>query len=452
MSVIRRPPSRHTGDDESGQALVLAVFSMIAILALASFTVDVGYMMHTKRRLQASADAAAIAGAQLLPASSAVSTAIAYSSVSGQKNAYAKLPGVTMAAGYPLVRCLTSTGLPCAAPANGNALVVRQQVNLPLFFARIIGMSSVNITATATASMRGGAPRPLDLMLVVDTSRSMEDECSAAVSGVTDPSRLDCVLAGVRLLLGTLWPCPAHLVTCGAATNGHVALPLDEVGLMIFPGLKATGPQSVPVSREYDCSNNVNSNNIAAYNASPVYQIVPLSSDFRVSTTATSLNGAVSNLVKAVAWNNGNNCTSSRYGLESPGGVGTFYAHALTAAQAALVASSRTNVERAIILLSDGDAQGATGAPANPCRTAITAAAAAKNANPPTVIYSIAYGASNGGCGNDSPRISSRETMRQIASDTSRFYDQPSAGSLIQIFQRIANDLTKARLLPDDVM
>lgn len=448
MSVIPKSPFRRAAGDDSGQALVLAAFSMVAMMALASFTIDVGYVMHTKRRLQASADAAAIAGAQMLPATTAVSMAVAYSSLSGQKNAYATLPGVTMAAGYPLVRCLTSTGLPCAAPSNGNALVVRQQVNLPLFFGRVIGMSSVNITATATAGMRGGSPRPLDLMLVVDTSASMNSGCTAAVSGVTNPSRLDCVLAGVRLLLGTLWPCPSRLVTCGSATNGHVAEPLDEVGLMIFPGLKS----AVPLSREYDCSNNVTSSNIAAYNASPRYQIVPLSSDFRVSTTAALLNGAVSNLVKAAAWNQGNTCSSSAYGLESPGGVGTFYADALTAAQAALAASTRTNVERAIVLLSDGDATGATGAPANPCRAAITAATAAKSADPPTTIYSIAYGASNGGCNNDSPSISSRNTMRLIATDASRFYDQPSAGSLIQIFQRIAFDLTTARLLPDNVM
>jgi len=50
--------------DEDGQTIVLVVIAMVALLALAAFAIDVGYVYYAHRSLQASADAAALAGAQ----------------------------------------------------------------------------------------------------------------------------------------------------------------------------------------------------------------------------------------------------------------------------------------------------------------------------------------------------------------------------------------------------
>ncbi len=147
-----------------------------------------------------------------------------------------------------------------------------------------------------------------------------------------------------------MWPCPPSEPTCGAVVNGNVAKPLDKIGLMIFPGLAQTSS----VQKEIDCSNNLTSGDIANYAASPIYTIVPLSSDYRASTTA-GLNGAGSNLVQAVDWGHGNSCGSNRYGVESPGGVGTYFADVITQAQSQLIATGRPDVQNAIILLSDGD-------------------------------------------------------------------------------------------------
>ena len=160
------------------------------------------------------------------------------------------------------------------------------------------------------------------------------------------------------------------------------------------------------------------------------------------------MNGAASNLVKAVAWNSGNSCASSAYGVESPGGVGTYFADVITKAQASLVANARTDVQRAIIILSDGDSNYAS--VNDPCAKAVTAAAAAKAAG--TWIYSIAYGASTSisdSCTLDSPKTSAYKTMQGIASDSSKFFDQPSAGDLTEIFENILIDLTNPRLVSD---
>ena len=59
MSFVRR--------DERGQAIVLMTLSLVVIMGMAALVVDVGSWFHTKRRLQGTADAAALAGAQLLP-------------------------------------------------------------------------------------------------------------------------------------------------------------------------------------------------------------------------------------------------------------------------------------------------------------------------------------------------------------------------------------------------
>ena len=428
--------------DDSGHILVMAAIGLVALIGLGGFVIDIGRVMYAQRQLQASADAAALAGAQVLPASTAVSVANTYSSLSGQKNARANVPGVTMASGYPQLKCLTSTGLPCDPPTNANAIVVKQQVVVPMLLAQVVGFTSMTVTATATASMKGGIPHPLNVIVILDTTASMNSSCSSAVTGVSSPTKLDCALAGVRALLGQMWPCDQSLSNCGSVTSGNVANPIDKIGLMVFPGLKA----STALSQEYDCSNNITASEIAAYNASPQYQIVPLSSDYRTSDTS-ALNGSASNLVKAVDWADGNTCGSSVYGVESPGGMGTYYAGAITAAQATLTSNARAGVQNVMILLSDGDASAATGG-TNQCHGAITAAGTAKTAG--TWVYSIAYGAStSGGCSTDSPSITPYSTMQQIASDPAKFFNQPSGADLATIFRKIAYSLMTTRLLDD---
>ena len=75
---------------------------------------------------------------------------------------------------------------------------------------------------------------------------------------------------------------------------------------------------------------------------SPVYQIVPLSSDFRTSDTASALN-TNANIVK---------CTNA---LTAAGGFATFYSDAITAARTALTANAGPGATNVIVLLTDGD-------------------------------------------------------------------------------------------------
>ena len=61
-SFVRRA---HQG--RHGQALIIVAFSLVMLLGFTGFVIDVGHLYYAHRELQASADAAAMAGAQALP-------------------------------------------------------------------------------------------------------------------------------------------------------------------------------------------------------------------------------------------------------------------------------------------------------------------------------------------------------------------------------------------------
>ena len=145
--------------DRSSVVAILAALSMVSIVG---FTGDVGNVYYAQAKLQAAADAAALAGA----------TATSYSAVSGKKNASTNLTG-TMASGYPVLKCLTSTGISCTGPDSANAIQVKQQATVPLYFGGVLGLKAWQISATATAGARGGAIQSADVMLVIDTTASM---------------------------------------------------------------------------------------------------------------------------------------------------------------------------------------------------------------------------------------------------------------------------------------
>src|SRR5580658_6963228 len=97
--------------NRSGAVAVLIGVLIVVLAAFSALVVDLGYLFYAQRSLQASTDSAALAGAQDIngPSRTAIATAIAYSAVVGGRNANPNLT-VTMASGYPQLKCLTSTG------------------------------------------------------------------------------------------------------------------------------------------------------------------------------------------------------------------------------------------------------------------------------------------------------------------------------------------------------
>jgi uncharacterized membrane protein len=105
---------------ESGAALILIATGIFALVGFGALSVDVGYLFAAQNALQASADAAAMAGARDIGVGAApVATATSYSSVTASpanKNDDPSLT-VTWASGYPLSKCFSNiVRAHCSAP------------------------------------------------------------------------------------------------------------------------------------------------------------------------------------------------------------------------------------------------------------------------------------------------------------------------------------------------
>jgi len=425
---------------ERGSVSIFAAVSALAFIGFGAITVDVGYVIHAQRVLQSSADSAALAGAMSLAngnnATQAATDAGTYSGGSGKKNANAYL---SVTATPQTVNCTGTVGTTCSNDTSSpNGIKVTETANVPLYFARIFGATTVPIGVTSYALGSGGKSQQLDVMVILDTTASMNTaDTSCSIAGAT---RLDCAFAGFRTLL----------------TGFHA--PDQEVGLMVFPGLTSAANAAL----EYDCSSTTPASSaIAMYNASPVYLVTDLSSDY--NTTGT-LNTS-SNLVKA-ARGGAAGCTA---GVTAWGGAGTFYADAVSAAFDYLQTNGRSGVSKMVILLSDGDAQAST-APTNKneCQQAITAAQAYQN--PTHTMVTIAYGSStstSSSCTTDTAPKSACDTLLKMASKGNGtnaapqwFYSDTVGGTstctsgahavtdLSAIFQDITTSASGARLIP----
>ena len=464
---------------ERGQVLPMVAILMVGFFGMCGMVLDVGRVYVANRVLQAATDAAALAGAQSLPSNSASTVATTYSAVSGNLNANSGFGTVAITTSLGCLSALSAQGIACVAPANANAIQVKETATVNTYFARIFGTSSVSITATSTASMRGAITTPYNVAIILDATGSM----STNDSGDCNATRMACELQGVRTLISDLSPCGSSESTCGTATNGSVANSVDNVSLFAFPNMTST-----TVSNEYDCSSSTPSSEPYTY-PSPTatsmstmpytsgsttyqmtYQILGFQSDYRTSDTSSSLN-STSNTVRAVGGKSG--CT----GMSNPGGEGTYYAGALYAAQSALLAQQTANPgsQNVIILLSDGDASacyngsitGSNGKTTsvntcgsggknqmsptgftntttgnatpisnagtypsyvNECQQAVTAAAAIAATG--TRVYSVAYGAAaTSGCSTDTGTYKNApcNAMKDIASSPAYFFSDYTA-------------------------
>ena len=120
--------------DERGQAVVLVVLFAGVLVGLAAAVLDVGSWYRADRKLQATADAAALAGAQALPYSQSEATSLALD-YSGKNDGGVETAGITF-----------STGV-----VASDTIAVHAEKPMPGFFARMFGLDSVQVGADAKA-------------------------------------------------------------------------------------------------------------------------------------------------------------------------------------------------------------------------------------------------------------------------------------------------------------
>ena len=376
--------------ETKGQTLPLIVVFMLLLMVVCGMVLDIGNAYRVKTALQASADAAAAAGAGQLPnTGSALSTVQQYGSETGGKNPVRGSGNVTITG---VANCVTSAKF--CNPAN--TVQVTESTSVPTAFLRVIGIDTIPITVHSQACSPCGA-KPLDIMVVLDRTGSMEG------------SKLQSATDGIKAFLSTM-------------DTG-----LDNVGLAVLP--PATNTSTACATPQ---SSNYNSVNAA-------YVVVPLSNTYGTMNNGNITLNNNSTLMKTI------NCVQA--------GGETAYATALDQAQAELNKDGRPGVQQVIIILSDGAANTGPGylsanSPyrATPCHQAINSAAASKASK--VLMYSIAYdigGAGNDYCYNDNgnlevPNIKAAATLQQIASP-SNYYAQPQPAQLTTIFLAISADL-----------
>jgi hypothetical protein len=139
--------TRHKRD--SGQAYVISILFLAVLLALAAAVLDIGSWYRADRSLQATVDAAALAGAQALPGSTGNASALA--SQYATKNG-----GGTMNVSFK------SKVIP------NDTITVTGSRPAPGFFSKMLGVNSVTVHATATARVGGLSAAKWVVPIVVD--------------------------------------------------------------------------------------------------------------------------------------------------------------------------------------------------------------------------------------------------------------------------------------------
>jgi len=133
----------------SGQAYVISILFLAVLLAMAAAVLDIGSWYRADRSLQATVDAAALAGAQALPKSTGNADALAHQ--------YANQNG-----GGNIQVAFSSKNF-----ANDTIKVSGSRA-APGFFSKMLGVNSVTVHATATARAAGLSAAKWVIPIVVD--------------------------------------------------------------------------------------------------------------------------------------------------------------------------------------------------------------------------------------------------------------------------------------------
>jgi len=365
---------------------VLVVISMTVLLGMAALVLDLGLGWYAKRQLQASVDAAALAGAQDLPSNAnAVARAHEY---------IVKNPtrGVTDIQDTTTTKCLATA--PGCAPVN--ALTVKATAKADTAFARIFGINSMTVGAKATACQPCGG-KPLDIVIVLDRTGSMNE-------GGT-PNKLANAKSGIMTFLSFL--------DAGTA----------KVGLAVLPPATSIANRCVTgADANYD-------------SATSKYTVVPLSTDFKV-------NGAInpsSNLVQTLNCQNPGGVT--HYSLAIQAAQAELSTNGRAGVQKIIVFLTDGAANTGPHFFSSGNIERL-----RPCQSGVNSAAAAKQAG--TWVYTIGYSIGSDQCEQDrksgileTPAITPDQALSAMASSPANYYVRPDTGQLNTIFTQVAADI-----------
>jgi hypothetical protein len=159
--------------NQRGQSFVLSLLFLVVLIGMAAIVIDVGSWYRADRKLQANADAAALAGAQELPASTAVAQAAALS--------YADTNDGGLKAEDVKFR---TTLVP------NDTIEVTTDRPAPGFFAQLFGRNVVDVRAKAAARTGTLSKAKWAAPIAVDEQHPML-QCGTACWDDQHPTTLD---------------------------------------------------------------------------------------------------------------------------------------------------------------------------------------------------------------------------------------------------------------------
>jgi len=164
-----------------GAVIVLAAIGLVALVMMVAFAIDLGYLCTVRTELQCAADAGALAGVAELSDNPGRARQLAKDYV--RRNVAVKDSDIDIRFG----RWNRANGsfIPDAMPRDALEVIVHRP-DTPLFFGKIIGRTTQEMSGRAVASFS-----PRDIVLVLDFSGSMNShdrigELKKAVSLFTD--------------------------------------------------------------------------------------------------------------------------------------------------------------------------------------------------------------------------------------------------------------------------
>jgi Flp pilus assembly protein TadG len=186
---------------ERGQAFVVTVLMIATLLGLTALVLDVGSWFRSHRQLQATADAAALAGAQALPDTPGDASSLANDYAARNTS---NLPAVTVN--------LSQTYVP-----NDT---IRVHVSKPAegFFSKVFGIDSVSEGASATARVAGMKSALYVAPIVVNQAHPMLNNCSGPCFGPTYQTTVPVSQTGAPGAFGLVNLDPQTQGTTGAST------------------------------------------------------------------------------------------------------------------------------------------------------------------------------------------------------------------------------------------
>ena len=177
LGIVGRHPTRNEMKNmmrvvtagASGQVVILICVALLAIMGMIGVVTDLGFLHHQRNMMQTAADSAAMAGAEELNYGDQVTAGKADAASNGYTNGQASVS-------------VTINNPPSTGPNTSKATYVEAIVSKPepTYFLRVLGLSSITVSARAVAS-NGNGP---NCIYVIDPSAAaaMTVSGSAVVS------------------------------------------------------------------------------------------------------------------------------------------------------------------------------------------------------------------------------------------------------------------------------